>query len=158
MGDMTNIKERIRADLTVAMKARDREVTGTLRMVLTSISAEEVSGKSARELSDEEVITVLTRERKRRREAATAFSDGDRPEQAAAEVAEAQIISGYLPSALSEQELDQLITTAVVNAQTVGLTGGRAMGAVMKELKPATAGRVDGGQLADMVKKALGMG
>lgn len=155
---MTTIKEQIRADLTVAMKARDRETTGTLRMVLTAISAEEVSGSAARELSDQDVIVVLTRERKRRYEAAAAFKDGGRVEQAAVEESEAEIISGYLPAALSEAELEQLITTAVVNAQTVGLSGGRAMGAVMKELKPATVGRVDGGQLASLVRKALGMG
>jgi uncharacterized protein YqeY len=155
---MTNLKEQIRADLTVAMKARNREVTGTLRMVLTAISAEEVSGKSARELSDDEVIAVLIRERKQRLEAAVAFAEGDRPEQAKTEEAEAELISGYLPSALSDQELDELIATAVVNAETVGLSGGRAMGAVMKDLKPATSGRVDGGRLAGLVKKSLGMG
>ena len=155
---MTSIKDQLRSDLTVAMKARDKDTTQTLRMVLTAISAEEVSGSAARELSDDEVITVLTRERRKRREAATAFEDGGRPEQAVAELAEAGIIERYLPAALSEQELDAMIVTAVTNAETVGLSGGRAMGAVMKELKPATAGRVDGSQLAGRVKKALGMG
>lgn len=155
---MTNIKDEIRDDLTVAMKARDRDTTATLRMVLTAISAEEVSGSSARELTDDDVITVLTRERKRRHEAAEAFQDAGRSEQAAAELAEAEIISKYLPSALTDEEVAELVNAAVANAESAGLSGGRAMGAVMKELKPLTAGRVDGGKLAASVKTALGMG
>ncbi len=156
--NMSETKELLRSDLTTSMKAKDQVRTATLRMVLTAVSAEEVAGKSAKELSDEEVVAVLSRERKRRLEAAEAFESGDRPEQAAQELAEAEIIAGYLPQPLSSSELEALIVTAVTNAETLGLSGGRAMGAVMKELKPATAGRVDGGELAALVKRALGMG
>lgn len=156
-GPMTTLKKQIRADLTDAMRAKDRDTLATLRMVLTAISAEEVSGSSARELTDDEVIAVLVRERKRRQEAAAAFSDAGRLELAATEESEAEIISRYLPTALSEDELDRLVATAVANAEAVGLSGGRAMGAVMKELKPTTAGKADGARLAGLVKQSLGM-
>ena len=156
-GPMTTLKQQIRADLTDAMRAKDRETLATLRMVLTAVSAEEVSGSVARELTDDEVIAVLVRERKRRQEAALAFADGGRIELAASEKAEAAIISRYLPTALSDEELDRLVVEAVANAEAAGLSGGRAMGAVMKELKPATAGKVDGSRLAGLVKQALGL-
>ena len=156
-GCMTSLKQQIRADLTDAMRAKDRETLATLRMVLTAVSAEEVSGSAARELSDDEVIAVLVRERKRRQEAALAFTDGGRDELAAAEEAEAVIISRYLPTALSDEELAQLVAVAVANAEDAGLSGGRAMGAVMRELKPATAGKVDGSKLAGLVKQSLGL-
>lgn len=151
------MKQQIRADLTDAMRAKDRETLATLRMVLTAMSAEEVSGSEARELADDEVITVLVRERKRRQEAALAFTDAGRQELAASEDAEAAIIARYLPTALSDDDLDRLVATAVANADAAGLSGGRAMGAVMKELKPVTAGKVDGARLAGLVKQALGM-
>lgn len=154
---MTNLKQQMRVDLTEAMRAKDRATLATLRMVLTAVSAEEVSGSAARELTDDEVIAVLVRERKRRLEASLAFADGGRPEMAAAEDAEAEIISRYLPTALSKDELDRLVALAVQNAENGGLSGGRAMGAVMKELKPSTAGKVDGARLAGLVKQALGL-
>lgn len=155
---MSELKDRIRADLTASMKARDVETTSTLRMLLTAISAEEVAGKQARELSDDEVVTVLTREQKRRKEAAGTFADAGRADRAAAEQAEAEIIATYLPQQLAADELNALIAEAVSSAAEQGLSGGRAMGAVMKSLKPATAGRVDGAELAAAVKAALGLG
>lgn len=156
-GIMTTLKQQLRADLTEAMRSQDRETLATLRMLLTAVTAEEVSGSSVRELSDDEVVTVLVRERKRRQEAALAFTEGDRPELAASEKAEAEIISRYLPAALSDEELERLVAAAVASAESDGLSGGRAMGAVMKELKPATAGKVDGARLAGLVKQALGL-
>jgi uncharacterized protein YqeY len=154
---MSETKNLLRKDLTTSMKAKDQLRTATLRMVLTAVSAQEVAGKTAKELSDQEVVSVLTREKKRRLEAAEAFTTGQRPEQAAKELSEAEIIAGYLPRQLTDSEMQQLIVTAVTNAETVGLSGGRAMGAVMKELKPLTTGRVEGGQVAVLVKRALGM-
>jgi uncharacterized protein YqeY len=95
---MTGLKERLRADLTTAMKARDELRSSTLRMLLTAVKNEEVSGKAARELDDAEVVTVLTREGKKRREAAEAFADGNRPDRAERERAEGEVIAEYLPA------------------------------------------------------------
>jgi uncharacterized protein YqeY len=156
-GPMTGLKQQIRTDLTEAMRAKDRDTLAALRMVLAAISAEEVSGSSARVLTDDEVIAVLVRERKRRQEAALAFTDAGRLELAASEKDEAEVISRYLPTALSDEDLDRLVATAVANAEADGLSGGRALGAVMKELKPATAGKVDGSKLAGLVKQSLGL-
>lgn len=146
------IKENLRNDLTEAIRSRDELASGTIRMVLTAITNEEVSGKSARELSDAEVITVLSREAKKRREAAEAFDLGDRPEKAALERAESEVIAKYLPAQLSDAELHEMIRAAI--AET-GASGPAGMGLVMKVLSPKIAGKADGGVVSAAVKAAL---
>lgn len=154
---MTSLKTQLQADLATAMKASDADTLRTLRMVLTAITQAEVAGTQSRELTEDEEVAILSTELKRRRESADAFTQAGREELAQAELAEAEVIQRYLPQPLSEAELSELVEAAVATAAGEGLTGGRAMGAVMKQLKPATAGRVDGGQLATMVKQALGL-
>jgi uncharacterized protein len=149
---MATLKEQLRADLTAAMKARDETKTRTLRMALTSISNEEVSGNSARNLSEDEVLKILGREAKRRREAATAFAEAGRPEQAAAELAEEEVISAYLPAQLSDDELAALVAAAI--AET-GAAGPAAMGQVMKAVTPKVAGRAEGSRVAALVHSQL---
>lgn len=139
------------------MKASDADSVRTIRMILTAITQAEVAGKQSRELSGDDEVAILSTELKRRRESAEAFTQAGRDELAQAELAEADVIARYLPQPLTEAELSALVEAAVAKAADDGLTGGRAMGAVMKELKPATAGRVDGGQLAAIVKRALGL-
>ena len=150
---MSALKERLRIDLSAAMKARDDVRTRTLRMALTAVTNEEVAGKQARELSDDEVVKVLTREAKKRREAAQAFADAGRPEQAAAERAEGEVISGYLPEQLSDEELSRLVSAAVAE---VGAAGPKAMGQVMKVIRPKVGDRAEGGRVAAEVKRQLG--
>lgn len=154
---MSELKQQLRDDLTTALKSGDTQTVGTIRMALTAITKEEVAGKSARELTDDDVIAVLTSEVKRRKEAAIAYADAQRPELADQELAEAAVLSRYMPAQLSSDEVTALVDQAVADAQEQGLSGGRAMGAVMKSLKPATTGRFDGGELAALVKQALGM-
>ena len=149
---MTALKETLRTDLTAAMKGRDELVTATLRMALTAVGNEEVAGKQARELSDAEVVQVLTREAKKRREAAEAFENGGRPEQAAREKAEGEVLARYLPAQLTDEELAVLVAEAV--AET-GAAGPKGMGLVMKALNPKIAGRAEGGRVAAAVKSAL---
>ena len=146
------IKEQLRNDLTEAIRSRDEIVSGTIRMVLTAITNEEVSGKTARELSDAEVISVLSRESKKRREAAEAFDTGNRLEMATLERAEGEVIAKYLPTQLSEGELHKMIVDAI--AET-GASGPAGMGLVMKLLSPKIAGKADGGTVSAAVKAAL---
>lgn len=150
---MTGLKDRLQGDLTTAMKARDELRTATLRMVLTAVRTEEVSGKTARVLDDAEVMTVLNREAKKRREAATAFDDGDRPERADRERAEGEVIAAYLPSQLADDELRDLVASAIAES---GASGTGAMGQVMRVLTPRTTGRADGGRVAAEVRRQLG--
>src|SRR3954449_13059806 len=110
---MSMLKDRLRADLTTSIKARDGLRSSTLRMVLTSITNAEVAGKESRELTDEDVLGVLTSESKKRREAADAFADADRTEQAAKERAEAAVIADYLPEQMSEEEIETLVTATI---------------------------------------------
>jgi uncharacterized protein YqeY len=149
---MSELKERIRADLTASMKARDEVRTRTLRMVLTEISKEEVSGTAARELDDAEVQRVLAREAKRRREAAEAFHGAGRADQAAAERAEGDVLATYLPAQLDDAELVDLVAAAI--AET-GATGPGAMGQVMKAVSPKIAGRAEGSRVAAEVRRQL---
>lgn len=150
---MPTIKDQLRADLTTAMKARDETRTRTLRMTLTSISNEEVSGSVAHDLTDDEVIKILAREAKRRREAAAAFADAGRDEQAAAERAEEQVLAEYLPAQLDDDELADMVAAAV--AET-GASGPAGIGQVMKVLTPRVAGRADGSRVAALVRSQLG--
>jgi len=149
------LKEKLQNDLTVAMRARDEVRSGTIRMVLTAIKNEEVAGKEARELSDAEVITVLSREAKKRREAAEAYDQAGAADRAANEKAEGSIIAEYLPAQLSEQEIKDLIAAAI--AET-GASGPQQMGLVMKSIQPKIAGKADGGVVSSLVKAALSGG
>ena len=158
MGRMSTIKEQLRQDLTSAMKSGQTEVVATIRMALTSISKAEVSGDAAKELSNDETVSVLASETKRRREAAGEFEKAGRDDLADKEKSEADILARYLPQPLSAEELQQLVQQAVAAAQEQGLAGGRAMGSVMKDLKDKTLGRVDGAELAATVKRELGIG
>ena len=149
---MAELKERLRADLNDAMRVRDQVRMRTLRMALTSITNEEVAGTSARDLSDEEIVKVLTREARKRREAAEAFSAAGRTEQAAAERAEGEVLAGYLPAQLSDDELAALVSEAITETGASGMQG---MGQVMKTLTPKVAGRADGARVAAEVRRRL---
>jgi len=149
------LKEKLQSDLTQSMRDRDELRSGTIRMVLTAIKNEEVSGKEARELSDTEVITVLSREAKKRREAAEAYEQAGAKERANIEKAEGEIIATYLPAQLSESEIKDLISAAI--AET-GASGSQQMGLVMKSIQPKIAGRADGGLVSSLVKAALSEG
>jgi uncharacterized protein len=146
------LKSRLHDDLTTAIKARDELRTATLRMVLAAVMNEEVAGKEARELSDDEVLRILTHEAKKRREAAEAFETGKRPELAERERAEGAVIDQYLPAQLGDDELRALVTSAISES---GASGPRAMGAVMKLMTPKVAGRAEGGRVAAEVKRQL---
>jgi uncharacterized protein YqeY len=148
---MPTLKDQLRTDLTAAMKARDETRTRTLRMALTAITNEEVSGV-AHDLTDGEITKILTREAKRRREAATAFADAGRDDQAKAERAEEEILAGYLPAQLSDDELATLVSAAI--AET-GASGPAGMGQVMRVVTPQVAGRAEGSRVAAMVKSRL---
>ena len=149
---MAELKDRLRADLNAAMRARDQVRMRTLRMALTSITNAEVAGSSARDLSDEEIVKVLTREARKRREAAEAFSAAGRTEQAAAERAEGEVLAGYLPAQLSDDELAALVSEAITETGASGMQG---MGQVMKTLTPKVAGRADGARVAAEVRRRL---
>lgn len=146
------LKERLRADLSAAMRARDQVRLRTLRMALTSITNEEVSGDSARQLSDEEIVRILTREAKKRREAADAFESAGRAEAAAAERAEGDVLADYLPAQLTDQELSSMVSAAIAETGAVGMPG---MGKVMKAVTPRIAGRADGARVAAEVRRQL---
>jgi len=147
-----SLKEKLQNDLTDAMRSRDELRSSTIRMVLTAIKNEEVSGKEARELSDGEIITVLSREAKKRREAAEAFEQAGANDRAATEKAEGGVIAEYLPKQLSESEIKDLIAAAIKES---GATTPAQMGLVMKALQPKIAGKADGGTVSVLVKAAL---
>lgn len=149
---MAALKDRLRSDLTVSMRGRDELRTATIRMVLTAVTNAEVAGAQAREISDDEVVGVLAKEAKKRRDAADAFRLGGRPDLAEREDAEAAVIAGYLPAPLTDDELDALVDAAV--AET-GANSLREMGAVMKRLATDVAGRADGARVAAAVKARL---
>ncbi len=155
MGCMSALKDRLRADLTTAIKARDGIRSSTLRMVLTAVTNAEVAGKQARELTDEDVLGVLTSEAKKRREAAEAFADAGRAESADKERAEAAVIADYLPEQLSAEEIAALVSEAIASTGAAE-EGIRAMGKVMGVLQPKVKGRADGGVVAAEVRHQLG--
>jgi hypothetical protein len=150
---VADLKNRLRADLTTAMKARDELRTATLRMVLAAVSAEEVSGKEARELSDDEVMGVLRRESKKRREAAEAFAGAGRAEQAEREEAEGGVLAAYLPAQLDDADLAALVADVVTRT---GAAGMKDMGKVMGAVQGPVAGRAEGGRVAAEVRRQLG--
>ncbi len=147
------LKEKLQADLTDAIRARDEVKSGTVRMLLTAITNEEVAGKVAKVLTDAEIITVLSRETKKRREAVEAFTAAKRDDLANKEKAEAAVIAQYLPEQLSEAEIKKMISEAIAETNAAGPAG---MGLVMKVLQPKIAGKADGGIVSALVKAALG--
>lgn len=156
MSETTDLKSRLQSDLTDAIKSRDELRAATLRMALTAVKSEEVSGDVARTLSDAEVVTVLGREAKKRREAATAFADAGRAAQADRERAELGVLEDYLPQQLSDEDLAAIVAEEVAAAAAAGKTGMAAMGVVMKGVQPRVAGRAEGGRVAAEVRRRLG--
>lgn len=154
---MSALKDQLKTDLTTAIKSRDAVTSATIRMALTAITNEEVSGKEARELTDDDVVTVLGREAKKRRESAEAYEDAKRPDLAERELLELGVLGRYLPAALSDDAVKAIIDAAVVEVTASGVTGGQAMGLVMKLVQPQVKGRADGGVVAAQVRSALGM-
>jgi uncharacterized protein len=152
---MAELKERLRTDLSTAMRARDQVRLRTLRMALTAITNEEVAGNAARELSDDEVLKVLAREAKKRREAADAFGSAGRPEQAAAEQAEGQVLAEYLPAQLADDELARIVDGVISETGAAGMS---SMGQVMKAVTPRVAGRAEGARVAAEVRRRLTAG
>ncbi|HEX4190988.1 MAG TPA: GatB/YqeY domain-containing protein [Marmoricola sp.] len=152
---MSALKDRLRADLTTAIKARDEVASSTLRMVLTAVTNAEVSGKEARELTDDDILTVLGSEGKKRREAAEAFDGAGRVAQADKERAEAVVIAAYLPEQLSPEEITVLVADAI-DATGAAELGPRGIGKVMSVVTPQVKGRADGGLVAAEVKRQLG--
>ena len=150
--NQVGLKETLKSDLTEAIRSSDKVVSGTIRMVLTAITNEEVSGKEARTLSEDEIIAVLSREAKKRREAAEEFAKGNRPEKAAEEKAEGEVIAKYLPAQLSEDDVKKLIAAAIAST---GAAGPADMGKVMGAIKPQIAGKADGSMVSSLVKAAL---
>jgi len=149
---MSSLKDRLNADLTAAMKARDELVTATLRMALTAVRMEEVAGKTARSLSDQEVLAVLTREAKKRREAAEAFMAGGRAELAERERAEGVVLDRYLPAQLGDEDLADVVRKAL--AET-GVTDVKQLGKAMKAAQAEVAGRAEGGRVAAEVRRQI---
>jgi len=155
MARMSALKDRLRSDLTTAMKSRDEVRSSTLRMLLTSITNAEVAGKQQVELSDDEIVGVLSTEAKKRREAATAFDDAGRTEMAAKERAELAVLTDYLPEQLSEAEIADIVSRAVEQTGAAG-EGMRAMGKVMGVVQPQVKGKADGSVVAAEVRRQLG--
>ena len=149
---MSTLKDQLQSDLTDAIRARDRIRAGSLRMVLSAVTTEEVSGTEHHELSDDDVLKVLGKEAKKRREASAAYGDAGRPELKATEDAELAILEAYLPAQLSDGELTAIVTTAVRDA---GVTGRQQMGQAMKAANAAVAGRAEGGRVAAIVRGLL---
>jgi uncharacterized protein YqeY len=150
---MGTLKDRLNEDLRTAMKGRDELTTSTLRLALAAVRNAEVSGTAARDLTEDEVLGVLTKEAKKRREAATAFGDAGRVEQAAREAAEGEILDRYLPSQLTDEEIAELVAGALTAG---GYSGKAQMGPAMKAAQAAVAGRAEGGRVAAEVRRQLG--
>src|ERR1700712_5603546 len=150
---MTSLAQTMHDDMIAAMRAQDDAVTRTLRMTVTAVKNEEVAGKDPRALTDADVIVVLGREAKKRREAAEAFAAAGRTELAERELEEAAVLDRYLPAQLTDAELIALVAEAI--AET-GAAGPRGLGLVMKTLGPATAGKADGGRVSAEVRRQLG--
>jgi uncharacterized protein YqeY len=146
------LKEKLQSDLTEAIRSKDVVKSGTIRMLLAAITNEEVAGKSAKVLSDAEVITVVSREAKKRREAVEAYTNAKRDDLANKEKEEAAVIALYLPEQLSEADIKKLIADAIAETNASGPAG---MGVVMKVLQPKIAGKADGGLVSSLVKAAL---
>ncbi|MDA2975591.1 MAG: GatB/YqeY domain-containing protein [Actinomycetota bacterium] len=149
------MKQRLQDDLTAAIRARDELRSATIRLALSAIKTEEVAGKSARELSADEIITVLSKEAKKRKEAADVYRSAGAEDRANNEEAELAVLAEYLPLALTSEEIEAIVKDAVAQAASTGLTGMKAMGSVMKVVQPKTLGRADGAEVAALVKQLL---
>lgn len=152
---VNSLKQQLKEDLTAAMKAGDEIAKSTLRMALSAITNAEVAGDSAVELSDEQVIAVLQSEVKKRAESAEVYEQAGRNEAATKERAEAHVLAHYLPAAMSDDELQAVVTEEVANAAANGSTGMKAMGAVVKAVRQRVGSSADGSKIADLVKTAL---
>ncbi|MHB9753009.1 GatB/YqeY domain-containing protein [Streptomyces sp. BYX5S] len=152
---MTTLKSKLHDDLNAAIRERDELRSSTLRLTLSAITNQEVAGTEKRELSDDEVQKVIAKEAKKRREAAEAFEKAGRAESAAREEAEGAVLAEYLPQQLSDAELEGIVAEAVEEARAAGAEGPRAMGQVMKIVKPKVADRAEGGRVAATVKRLL---
>lgn len=148
------LKERLRSDLTAAIRARDKVRSGTIRMVLAAVTEAEVAGKTATQLSDAQVLDVLIREAKKRREAEEAYAAAGRTELASKEQAESAILADYLPQAMSADEIVALVADAIASTGAAEL-GMRGMGKVMGVVTPQTRGRADGAAVAAEVRRQL---
>ncbi len=151
----TDLKARLQSDLTDAIRARDEVRSSTLRMALTAVRAAEVAGTSARTLSDDEVEGVLGREAKKRREAATAYTEAGRPDRAERESAELVVLEGYLPQQLSDEELTGIVADAVAEVSAAGAAGPAAIGRVMKLVQPRVGRRAEGSRVVAEVRRQL---
>ena len=150
----SNLKERLRSDLTTAIKGRDKVRSGTIRMVLTAITEAEVAGSTAVELSDQQVLDVVIREAKKRREAEEAYANAGRTELADKEHAESEVLADYLPQQLTPSEISAIVTNAIASTGAAEL-GMKGMGKVMAQVTPQTKGRADGSLVAAEVKRQL---
>lgn len=153
---MTTLKDRIKSDITEAMKAREEAKLSTLRMVLSALQNAEVAGDEAIVLTDDQAIAVLRSEAKKRAESAQIYSDAGRTDAATKERAEQAIIEAYLPAAMSDEDVAKIVAEEVANAAAAGATGGKAMGAVVKAVRERVGASADGGKIAALVKSALG--
>ena len=150
----TALKERLRTDLTAAIRGRDKLRSGTIRMVLSAISEAEVAGSQAVELSDQQVLDVLVREAKKRREAEEAYRAAGRAELAERERAESGVLADYLPQPLTAEEVSDIVREAI-DATGAAELGPKGMGKVMGVVTPRTKGRADGGAVAAEVRRQL---
>ncbi len=150
-----SLKENLQSDLTTAIKAKDELTVATLRMALAAVTNAEVAGKQAKELTDDEVLQVLDKEAKKRRESAAAYTDANRPELAARELDELGVLTKYLPQPLSEDEVSAIIDSAISEVAQTGKTGMAAMGPVMQKVTAATRGRADGKTVSGIVRARL---
>ena len=153
---VTTFKDRIKADITEAMRAREEAKLSTLRMVLSAIQNAEVAGDEAIVLTDDQVIKVLQSEAKKRAESAQIYADAGRTEAAAKERAELVVIEAYLPAAMSDDEVATIVADEIAKAAAAGQTGGKAMGVVVKAVRDRVGSGADGGKIAALVKGALG--
>ena len=153
---MTTLKDRIKSDITEAMKAREEAKLSTLRMVLSALQNAEVAGDEAIVLTDDQAIAVLRSEAKKRAESAQIYADAGRTDAATKERAEQAIIEAYLPAAMSDEDVAKIVAEEVANAAAAGATGGKAMGAVVKAVRERVGASADGGKIATLVKSALG--
>ncbi|GDX33324.1 hypothetical protein LBMAG16_01550 [Actinomycetes bacterium] len=152
---MTNLKDQLRADLTASMKARIEVETSTLRMTLAAIMNAEVAGDEAKELTNEQVQEVVRAEAKKRAESADIYKDAGRTEAETAERSELAILERYLPAAMSDADLEQIVDQEVAAATSQGLTGPKAMGAVVKAVRNRAGAGADGAKIANLVKSRL---
>ena len=153
---MSQLKETIRADLKTSMKAKEKERTGAIRALLAAIQAEETTG-ARHEITDEDVLKVIAREIKKRRESAEVYAENGRPDLAEAELVDVPFFEAYQPAQLSDDEVTALVDEAVaeVEAENGEPASMKLMGGVMKAANAKAAGRVDGKRLSDAVKARL---